>query len=109
MITLILAAQLTGMEINKQILYQSLLVVDWAQTRDIAKSPKFQESNIFLGKEPSIGEVNTHFALASAVHLGITLVLPAEYRAIWQNVTIGIAAVNVTRNYSFGVKLDFPF
>lgn len=109
MIALLLGAQLTSVEINKQIIYQSLIVIDWAQTRDIAKSPYFRESNVFLGENPNIGEVNTYFALTSAIHLGVTLILPTEYRSIWQNVTIGVASVNITRNAYYGVKLDFPF
>lgn len=109
MLELLLACQISQADINRQLIYQSLLMVDWAQTRDIAKKPEFEEKNFFLGENPSVGEVNTYFAALSLVQVGVTLMLAPENRAVWQYVSIGVAAGNVTRNHYYGVKLDFPW
>src|SRR3990167_6853664 len=38
------------------------LVVDWGQTRYIAKHPEnYEERNLILGKHPSVGRVNVYF------------------------------------------------
>jgi len=96
-------------DVARQIAAQGLLLVDWAQTREISRNPAFAEANVFLGPDPSITAVNRYFAIVSAIHWAVTLHLEGEQRKTWQNVTITIGALNTYRNHSYGVKMDFPF
>ena len=85
-----------------------LLVVDWGQTRYIAKHPlQHKEMNQFLGEHPSVGRVNNYFAASILGHAVISYILPPDWRKGWQYVWIGIEFGVVQRNHSIGIKVDF--
>lgn len=109
MLELVLAAQLSTADIQRELVYGSTLIVDWAQTRTIAKDPEFEELNPILGKKPSLGRVNSYFALLGLAHFGVTMFLEPENRKIWQNATIAVGFLNAYRNNLYGVTMDFPF
>ncbi len=91
-----------------QLTYATLHIVDWGQTRYIAKNPdRFHEKNLVLGKHPSAAEVDVYFAATLVAHTGIAYILPTEYRRIWQCVWIGVEGGCVARNFRLGIKLDF--
>ena len=75
------------------------LIVDWSQTRYIAKNPdKFYEMNPLLGKHPSVLRVNLHFFLA------LLLALIPGYPIItfiWWAMEVAL----VVNNYRIGIKL----
>lgn len=62
-----------------------MLWVDAAQTRSLARQgwTHFQESNPILGREPSVGRINTYTAAAAVATLGIAAVLPPRARRWW--------------------------
>jgi len=87
----------------RQVALTTLLIVDWAQTRD----PRFPEGNSILGPHPSNGRINNYFALAIFGHAVISTALPPSPRALWQYLWIGIEANSVYHNHSIGVKMTF--
>lgn len=82
-----------------------LLVIDWSQTRFIAKHPElFSELNIVLGKHPSLDAVNAWFALW--VFATIVSAWYAEPWFTWAAGGLCALEMAVTvRNYRAGVKL----
>ena len=91
-----------------QLAYYTLHTVDWLQTRYIAKRPeKYYESNPLIGTHPSIGRVNTYFAVTAVINTLVPYALPKPYRTYWQGGMIGIEAVCIGSNARLGVKLQF--
>lgn len=91
-----------------EVTYATLHIIDWGQTRHIAKNPElFHENNPILGKHPSVGKVNTFLALTLAGHVAVARLLPKKARRVWQVVWIGVEASCVAHNASIGIKIDF--
>lgn len=84
-----------------------LLVIDWAQTRFIAKHPElFSEINIVLGKHPSIEAVNLYFVfcIVGIVILGHGL---SEMAAmVGGGMLIALEVFITVRNYKLGVRMQ---
>lgn len=101
----------------RQAALTALLVVDWGQTRWIAKHNGMTEpdqypqnageTNCVLGRYPSIGKVNNYFAASIVGHAAIAYMLPRGWREGWQYVWIGAEANQVNRNRAIGIKIDF--
>jgi hypothetical protein len=89
--------------------YIALHVIDWGQTRDIAKNPdEYHEAyNPLLGNHPSKDKVDLWFLTTTVTHILITNYLPSECRPYFQGVTIGIAGSLVLINFSVGLKIAF--
>lgn len=69
-------------------------IIDWGQTRTIAENHHlYKELNPILGKKPSVGRVNTHFALLTAVH-----VIAPHYSDFYRRYIMHIQAVGLTLN-----------
>ena len=96
-------------DIALETLWVALHVIDWGQTRYIAKHPTFYEGNPLLGKHPSVSKVDAYFAVGTLLHVGITHILPSKYRPYWQMITIGGSGYCVINNESLGVGLNFSF
>lgn len=84
------------------------LVIDWGQTRYIAKHPdKYREKNKILGEHPSVGRVNTYFVCYIA---GTLLVAdwfsPNNRKGFLMGLTIVEFSVT-QKNKSIGVKWEF--
>ena len=108
-------------EVALQAIVTGLIVVDWGQTRTIAKNPQlFEETNKILGKHPSIARVDNYMAGALAGHLLVSHYLPAvmsrlgaseafsrSSRRIWQVAWIGVQANVVRKNYRIGLTMSF--
>ena len=94
---------------KREVAYLTLHIIDWAQTRDIARNPREgrKESNPILGPAPSVGEVNSYFMATGLGHLAISYLLPSNPRFMWQGFTITIEAFVIGHNYSAGVGFDF--
>ena len=102
-----------------------MLVIDWSQTRYIAKHPSaryvsisdghrekhteagFIETNPFLGDHPSVREVDHYFAVSALVQFGIAHVLPTRWRNTWQVVFIATHGSAAANNYQLGIRTDF--
>jgi hypothetical protein len=119
----------TGDTVRQGIL-TGLFMVDWGQSRWIAKncqppvtvatdvlSPTgfasimgpapCVEKNKFLGAHPSVAQVNTYFSVSIVGHAAISYVLPKGWRETWQYVWIGAEASTVRKNYLMGVQFSW--
>jgi hypothetical protein len=75
--------------------FLAMLWVDAAQTRSLARGnwDAFYETNPILGREPSVGQINTYTAAAAITTLGVAAILPARARRWW---LIGAFAVETS-------------
>ena len=86
----------------------TLHMIDHGQTLDIAKNPRgHYEINPFLGKHPSVENVNVWMGAGYIIHPVITHFLPKKYRPYWQMFTIGVTGSMVFYNYQVGLKINF--
>lgn len=93
---------------NRQIGYTVLHMADWSQTRYIARHPKeYHEVNPVLGRHPSVGKVNTYFAVTGLANIWVSGALSPKYRKWWQYFCIGFEGGVVAHNASIGIKFDF--
>ena len=86
-----------------QATWTAMHIVDWSQTRRIAKEPKmFSERNPILGDHPSVGEVDTYMAISAVANLGVAYALPKPYRRYFQGISIGITGGCLIMNFNIG-------
>lgn len=84
------------------------LVVDWGQTRYIAKHPDTHfEKNRILGEHPSVGRVDAYFAGTIAGTLAFANWLSPTNRKILLGTVTAVELVVTNRNRSLGVKIAF--
>jgi hypothetical protein len=96
-----------GADLYRELTFQAVMVMDWAQTRQIAKQPDRHEYNPILGRRPTIGRVNTYFVAAGIGHWAISEALPKDWRKHWQLVTIALEAGTVYHNYQIGLEIKW--
>ena len=102
------AERLRGTDLNLELAWTAMHVIDWAQTRRIANEPEnFSEKNQILGEHPSVGRVNAYMGLTLGLHWLIATKLPPVPRRIFQIFTIGVTAEAVHNNIQVGIRLDF--
>lgn len=98
----------TKADMNYQVAYTVLHLIDWGQTRYISKHPnEHYEINPLIGKHPSIGRVNTFMISSLILHTGISYLLPSKYRRMWQISTGTVKSGLIIHNDSIGIKIDF--
>ena len=86
----------------------ALLIVDWGQTRYIAKNPdRFHELNPILGRHPSVGRVNTYFATAIIGNYLLADWLGPTNRKLYLGGITALETVVVIRNNGIGIKVAF--
>lgn len=86
----------------------ALLVIDWGQTRYIAKHPnRFYEKNVLLGKHPSVRAVNAYFIGALVGNYLLTDRLDRPYRTYFQAGLIGLELVVTASNKKIGIRIQF--
>ena len=101
------AAEWTAKQKDLELSYQILHFVDWQQTRYIARHPEdYYEINPILGKHPDKQTVDIYFAASALAHIGISALLPDEFRDYWQMVTLGVKATLVGWNFSIGIRME---
>ena|SRR5258706_13980558 len=92
----------------RQTTFTGLMILDWAQTRTIAKNPdRFQELNKIEGQHPTLAKINTYHSVGIIGHAAVSYILPRSYRETWQYVWIGIEVEAVRHNYRMGIRMDF--
>jgi hypothetical protein len=89
-----------------EVVYVGLTIIDWGQTRNIVRE-HYEESNIILGKHPSMSEVDTYIPLAIVAHAVIAAALPPKYRRYWQVLWIGVEAGATINNAKLGLRIEF--
>jgi hypothetical protein len=84
----------------------TLLVVDWSQTRNIARNPdKWREGqNWFLKANPTTEEVDMYYAGSVALNSALHKYLPAKWLNYYQIGFIGLETGMIVRNYKLGIK-----
>ena len=85
----------------------TLIVADWGQTRHIARSPYFQETNPILGPNPSTGDVDKYFTSALVVYNTAYYLTPEKNRDKVAAFVSIFQLGYVYNNYTLGVKFDF--
>ena len=83
------------------------MAIDYLQTREIATNDRWHETNFFLGKNPSLTEVNLYFLGAWLLNTGITHFTQSQFRFVPQlgsTAMHGKAAIN---NHNMGIGLKF--
>lgn len=85
----------------------SLRIVDWAQTRHIAKNPdKWRELNPMMPDHPTLGQVNRHFIRGLALTGFVAHFLPDHRLTILR--TVAVFQLGVTaRNAHLGIRMEF--
>lgn len=82
-------------------------LVDWRQTRTIAKHPEqWRELNPFLGRHPSVSRVNNYFLGTTAI-LALAPHVSPFYRKHMMGPVAVYLSVNALRNYHIGIRMDF--
>ena len=87
--------------------WQTFHALDWGTTLDIENHPNKKELNPILGNHPSRNEIHTYMAIGGLAHIGVTHLLPKEYRPWWQVITIFITGGAVINNFGAGLSLAF--
>ena len=83
----------------------TLLVVDYLQTRQIAKQPEtYHEINPVLGKHPSLSTVNTYFAGAAILGYLALDALPSDMRSWALGAGIVLELAVTAHNNTIGLK-----
>ena len=86
----------------------TMMALDWAQTRHIARNPsRYSERNPIMGEHPSTAKVDQYFALASLLMAGAAYVMPRPERRLFLSGVIVVETSAVASNYRIGVKIDF--
>jgi len=92
-------------DVVREGVWMGLHLVDWKQTRTVAKNPhKYHETNPIMGKHPSVGRVDTYMGAWVILHPVITHVLPEKHRKVWQYISIGVTGGAVVNNICVGVE-----
>lgn len=85
----------------------TLHLIDWGQTRHIAKNPhQYSELNPLLPDHPSLGQVNTHF-IWTGIATGLLAHHFPKYRSTILKTYISIQTINTIRNYTLGLRIEF--
>jgi len=102
------ASDWSSSDTKREAVYLVLHTADWAQTREIARNPdKWYEQNSMLGSHPSISQVDQYFIATAALQFAIAYYLPAEYRKVFQYLSITHDAGYVAHNFSIGIQARF--
>lgn len=94
----------------REVAFQALNVIDWGQTRYIAKHPETyyeRESAWMIGEHPTTIDVNRLMIATAILHPVISYLLPHGWRDAFQYVTIIGKINNVAGNNSIGIKVEF--
>lgn len=93
---------------NQEILMLTLIVIDWGQTLDIAKSKrKYKEKNPLYTKNPTTQEVNTKMAASLATAIIIHKLLDKPYKIWFANTIILTEIIMITNNHQIGLVVNF--
>lgn len=117
LLTLFGCAGWSNQDIAAETAWQIGNVIDWSQTRTIAKNPDiYQERNVILGSHPTTESVDIFMAVAAIVHPVISHALPQDAhifgahlkpRMYWQFITIGEKGACIVGNHRAGITVDW--
>lgn len=90
------------------ILSMVLLFCDWGQTRTISTKQRYYENNLYLGKHPTLKEVDIYFIKVITAN-SLVWVLPIRKKNkkhFWLVVSV-VEAEYVKRNDSKNIRVNF--
>ena len=99
-------------------------IIDWGQSRDIVKNNKdvcvtqadgsrlcniayYEKANIFLGKNPSMGNIDTYMPLAILSSLTIAHLLSEDWRTKFLYGLTFLELGTIYNNHTIGLKINF--
>ena len=86
----------------------TVVIMDWAQTRNIDQHPSLYETNKITGRYPSDAEINRFFILELlAYNLIGEYLISEKYQVFFYGGLIMIHGDAVLHNYNMGVRLQF--
>jgi len=91
-------------------IYQALNAIDWAQTRNLARSPdKYHEEDAagLIGHHPHKDTVDAYFALNALLHFIAPKVLPEEIDQLLKTWKISDKVNVIGGNERAGIKMRF--
>jgi hypothetical protein len=98
----------TADDTAREAAYQTLAVVDWAETRTIAANPNmWHEHNPIIGLHPSLSSVNKYFVFTGMAHAVIAYILSPTYRKVFETSTITLEVGAVGNNMTLGIGMKF--
>ena len=92
-----------------QLLMNTMVIADWAQTRDIADNPRIREGNGYLGDFPTTGEVNRYFVtlLITYNFIGEYCVDEKNKKYLYYAWSVDHGIFGVVHNINAGIKFKF--
>jgi len=93
-------------DIQRELAWQGLHVVDIVQTLSVNDSEQLCELNPLLGRNPGDDSVLVFGGVMALVHYGVTKLLPVRYRPRWQWLSIGLKLGAVANNYYIGMQVE---
>lgn len=104
------ADEWTKEDIYSATIFTSATMIDWGQTRDIVKNSDYgyyEKTNIYLGKNPSLNEVDTYMPLAIISSLTIAHFLPRDWRTKFLYGVSFLELGTIYNNKKIGLKINF--
>ncbi len=88
-------------------IYVVVTLIDMKTTLDIKNHEELNETNVFMGTNPSDEQIYTYFAGAILTQYLIAAWMPQKFRGVWQGFTFGIEANDIDSNLKLGLKIKF--
>jgi len=85
----------------------SLIVVDWLQTRSITSNPNFVEANPLLGRNPTRKQVDAFFITNLVVYNYVGEKHMGRHKNAFYGVIGAMRLLTVVHNKKIGVKINF--
>ncbi len=111
-------ASLTPEQRDLEIAYQAVHLIDGMQTEEVAASHHQYADGVreigmagaVLGHHPTELDALGWYAVDAGLHYGITYALRDSPRCerVWQSVSLGVAVVQVGRNFNAGLSIGYP-
>ena len=92
-----------------EIPYQTLLIVDYMQTRKGIGKPMFMEQDPLIGPHPNMRTLNIAYVVLALGHFAISYLLPEQWRDSWQVATAGVEGMVVISNNQAGFHATFQW
>jgi len=92
-------------------LYQTAVLQDWAQTRQIARNPdNYYEDKLknVIGEHPSQSKVNAYMLPRMALHYAVGKKLPDSLKLPYQLATLAEVASTIKKNKDIGLDYNKP-
>ncbi len=86
---------------------QSTLLLDMAQTLEIARSPSLEETNPLLGERPSDGAVLAYFGSVATAHAATYLLLDGRWANLVSRAILFVQVPAIDHNTRLGVRISF--